>query len=122
MIIRTGGVPEPRRAGLNRLAAPEENRADESKGDDVSDSSSPGKDSPTGEPGNSKTDPLAKKDIARLRNTLASLQEAAKKIKTTPARRAVEAQPDVATPLIQETGSLLQPINRAVAIRLPKAA
>ncbi|MEI7029636.1 hypothetical protein [Streptomyces pratensis] len=37
------------------------------------------------------------------------------------ARRAVEAQPDIAAPLIQEIGSLLQQIDRAVAIRLPKA-
>ncbi|MEU9594379.1 hypothetical protein AB0D84_32320 [Streptomyces sp. NPDC048193] len=107
------------------LAAPEETEADnEPKGDDVPDISSLGKDSPNGEssrnPSNSKADPLAEKDIERLQNTLASLQEAAKKINKAAARRAVEAQPDVAAPLIQEIGSLLQQIDRAVAIRLPK--
>jgi hypothetical protein len=35
-------------------------------------------------------------------------------------RRAVEAQPDLAAPLIQEIGSLLQQIDKAAAIRLPK--
>ncbi|MGW5679059.1 hypothetical protein ACWEV4_28945 [Streptomyces sp. NPDC003860] len=108
------------------LAAPSEKGADsEPQGDEVPDISSLGKDSPTGEsgrkPSDSKADPLAEKDIERLRNTLASLQEAAKKINKSAARRAVEAQPDVAAPLIQEIGSLLQQIDRAVAIRLPKA-
>ncbi|MFE7918110.1 hypothetical protein [Streptomyces sp. NPDC057398] len=107
------------------LATPEGETGTESKSDDVPDISSLGKDSPTGEPGrkpsNSKADPLAEKDIERLQNTLASLQEAAKKINKAAARRAVEAQPDVAVPLIQEIGSLLQQIDRAVAIRLPKA-
>ncbi|WP_431981915.1 hypothetical protein [Streptomyces qinglanensis] len=108
------------------LAAPAEKGTDsEPQGDDVPNISSLGKDSPSGEsngkPSNSKADPLAEKDIERLRNTLASLQEAAKKINKSAARRAVEAQPDVAAPLIQEIGSLLQQIDRAVAIRLPKA-
>lgn len=72
-------------------------------------------------PSNSKDDPLASKDIERLQNTLASLQEAAQKVNESAARRASEAQPDIAVPLIQEIGSLLQQIDRAVAIRLPKA-
>ncbi|MBC3985529.1 hypothetical protein H8N01_23860 [Streptomyces sp. AC536] len=95
------------------------------KGHDIPNISSLGKDSPSGEssqkPSNSKGDSLAEKDFERLRNTLASLQEAAKKVNKSVARRAVEAQPDVAVPLIQEIGSLLQQIDRAVAIRLPKA-
>ncbi len=108
------------------LAAPEEKGGDnEPKGDDVPDISSLGKDSPSGEssrkPSNSKADPLATKDIERLESTLASLQEAKKKINKSAVRRAVEAQPDVAAPLIQEIGSLLQQIDRAVAIRLPKS-
>ncbi|MGW9400710.1 DinB/UmuC family translesion DNA polymerase [Streptomyces sp. NPDC055642] len=107
------------------LAIPKEEVDTGAKDDDVPDISSLGKDSPSGEssqkPSNSKGDPLAEKDIERLRNTLASLQEAAKKVNKSAARRAVEAQPDVAVPLTQEIGSLLQQIDRAVAIRLPKA-
>lgn len=107
------------------LATPKEEADNEAKGDDAPDISSLGKDSPSGEssrkPSNSKGDPLAAKDIERLRSTLASLQEAAKKVTKSAARRAVEAQPDIAVPLIQEIGSLLQQIDRAVAIRLPKA-
>jgi hypothetical protein len=107
------------------LATPKEEVDTGAKDDDVPDISSLGKDSPSGEssqkPSNSKGDPLAERDIERLRNTLASLQEAAKKVNKSAARRAVEAQPDVAVPLIQEIGSLLQQIDRAVAIRLPKA-
>ncbi|NEC15270.1 hypothetical protein G3I34_23990 [Streptomyces sp. SID8014] len=83
-----------------------------------------GKDSPNGQssrkPSNSKADPLATRDIERLKKTLASLQEAKKEVTRPAARRAVQAQPDVAVPLIQEIGSLLQQIDRAVAIRLPK--
>ncbi len=107
------------------LATPKEEIDNGAKDDDVPDITSMGKDSPSGEssrkPSNIKGDPLAEKDIERLRNTLASLQEAAKKVNKSAARRAVEAQPDVAVPLIQEIGSLLQQIDRAVAIRLPKA-
>ncbi|MFC9431657.1 hypothetical protein [Streptomyces sp. NPDC056987] len=94
------------------------------KSDDVPDVSSLGNDSPKGEssrkPSNSKADPLATKDLERLENTLAALQEASKKVNKSAARRAVEAQPDIAVPLIQEIGALLQQIDRAVAIRLPK--
>ncbi|MFE5669226.1 hypothetical protein ACFQ7W_35570 [Streptomyces niveus] len=106
------------------LEAPEKADAEE-KGGGVPDISSLGGNSPNGEsgrkPSNSKGDPLAEKDIERLQNTLASLKEAAKKVNKATARRAVEAQPDVAAPLIHEIGSLLQQIDRAVAIRLPKA-
>ena len=107
------------------LNAPDEKPGGEEKSDDVPDISSLGGDSPNGEsgrkPSNSKADPLATKDIERLRNALASLKEAAKKVNKAAARRAVEAQPDVAAPLIREIGSTLQEIDRAVAVRLPKA-
>ncbi|MFF0142369.1 hypothetical protein ACFYRN_38760 [Streptomyces sp. NPDC005227] len=36
------------------------------------------------------------------------------------ARRAVDAERDITVPPIQEIGQLLQQIDRAVAIRLPK--
>ncbi|MFG2351660.1 hypothetical protein [Streptomyces phaeochromogenes] len=48
------------------------------------------------------------------------LKDAAKKIHRSAARRAVEAQPDTAVPLIQEIEATLQQIDGAVAIRLPK--
>ncbi|WP_086796498.1 hypothetical protein [Streptomyces caniscabiei] len=106
------------------LNTPEELSDDTGKDDDVPDISSLGKDSPNGESSpvasNSKADPLATKDIERLEAALASLQEAAKKVNKAAVRRAVEGQPDVAVPLIQEIGSTLQQIDRAVAIRLPK--
>ncbi|MGW2841817.1 hypothetical protein ACWCWD_29030 [Streptomyces sp. NPDC001493] len=107
------------------LATPNESADGTEKTKDVPDISSLGTDSPSGEssrkPSNSKADPLAVKDIERLRNTLASLQEAAKTVNKATARRAVEAQPYIAVPLIQAIGSLLQQIDRAVAIKLPKA-
>ncbi|WP_331728625.1 hypothetical protein [Streptomyces anulatus] len=107
------------------LSTPEEEAGAEEKSDGVPDISSLNEDSPNGEssqePSNSKADPLATKDIERLRNTLASLSEAAKKVNKAAARRAIDAQPDIAVPLIQEIGSLLQQIDRAVAIKLPKA-
>lgn len=107
------------------LEAPEKKSDADEKSDGVPDISSLGGDSPNGEssrkPSNGKADPLATKDIERLQNTLASLQDAAKKVNKSAARRAVEAQPDIAVPLIQEIGSLLQQIDRAVAIRLPKS-
>ncbi|MFE5096679.1 hypothetical protein ACFRCI_41795 [Streptomyces sp. NPDC056638] len=106
------------------LNSPEQQDGDTEKGDDVPDISSLGKDSPNGEserkPSNSKADPLATKDIERLQDALVALQEAAKKVNKAAVRRAVEAQPDVAVPLIQEIGSTLQQIDRAVAVRLPK--
>ncbi|MFI9176159.1 hypothetical protein [Streptomyces lincolnensis] len=93
------------------------------EGGDVQDISSLGKDSPNGESSrkasNSKADPLAAKDIERLQDALAALQAAAKKMNKPAVRRAVEAQPDVAVPLVQEIGSLLQQIDRAVAVKLP---
>ncbi|WP_331763977.1 hypothetical protein [Streptomyces cyaneofuscatus] len=107
------------------LATPEREVTAEEKSDAVPDISSFNADSPNGEsgrkPSNTKADPLATKDIERLQRTLASLQDAAKEVNKAAARRAVEAQPDIAAPLIQEIGSLLQQIDRAVAIRLPKA-
>ncbi|MGQ4732614.1 hypothetical protein ACUN3E_33785 [Streptomyces sp. Ju416(a)] len=107
------------------LNTPEEEAGAAEESDGVPDISSLDEDSPNGEssrkPSNSKADPLAAKDIERLRNTLAYLNEAAKKVNKSAARRAIEAQPDIAVPLIQEIGSLLQQIDRAVAIRLPKA-
>ncbi|HBF85883.1 MAG TPA: hypothetical protein DD420_40000 [Streptomyces sp.] len=107
------------------LATTEREGAAEEKSDAVHDISSFNVDSPNGEsgrkPSNTKADPLATKDIERLQRTLASLQDAAKEVNKAAARRAVEAQPDIAAPLIQEIGSLLQQIDRAVAIRLPKA-
>ncbi|MDX3528224.1 hypothetical protein P1P75_17710 [Streptomyces sp. ID05-39B] len=106
------------------LETPEETSDDTGKDDDVPDISSLGKDSPNGESSpatsNSKADLLATKDIERLEAALAALQEAAKKVNKAAVRRAVEGQPDVAVPLIQEIGSTLQQIDRAVAIRLPK--
>ncbi|MFD4528434.1 hypothetical protein ACFWP7_31850 [Streptomyces sp. NPDC058470] len=106
------------------LNTTEELSDDTGKDDDVPDISSLGKDSPNGESSpaasNSKADTLATKDIERLEAALASLQEAAKKVNKAAVRRAVEGQPDVAVPLIQEIGSTLQQIDRAVAIRLPK--
>ncbi|MEU1628237.1 hypothetical protein ABZ746_23475 [Streptomyces sp. NPDC020096] len=106
------------------LEAPEEKSDDTGDGDDVPDISSLGKDSPIGEStskaSNSKADPLATEDIKRLEDALASLKEAAKKVNRAAARRAVEAQPDSAVPLIEEIGATLQQIDRAVAIRLPK--
>jgi hypothetical protein len=106
------------------LAAPEKETGEDNRSA-VADISSLGKGSPSGEsnrkPSNSKADPLAAKDIDRLRDALASLQEAAKKVNRAAARRAVEAQPDVAVPLVQEIGTLLQRIDRSVAIKLPKA-
>lgn len=96
---------------------------DSGEGDDVQDISSLGKNSPNGESSqktsNSKADPLAVKDIERLRDALAALQTAAKKMNKPAVRRAIEAQPDVAVPLVQEIGSLLQQIDRAVAVKLP---
>ncbi|MFE2625855.1 hypothetical protein ACFXKH_38300, partial [Streptomyces caelestis] len=66
------------------LSTPEEEAGAEKKSDGVPDISSLNEDSPNGEssqePSNSKADPLATKDIERLRNTLASLSEAAKKV------------------------------------------
>ncbi|MFJ6661627.1 hypothetical protein ACIQNG_35550 [Streptomyces sp. NPDC091377] len=107
------------------LEAPEKKSHADEKNDGAPNISSLGSDSPNGEssrkPSNSKAEPLATKDIERLQNTLASLQKAAKKVNLSAARRAVEAQPDGAVPLIQEIGSLLQQIDRAVAIRFPKA-
>lgn len=107
------------------LEAPEKKSDVDEKSGGVPDITSLGEGSPNGEssrkPSSSKADPLAAKDIERLQNTLASLREAAKKVNKSAARRAVEAQPDTAVPLIQEIGSLLQQIDRAVAIRLPKA-
>ncbi|MGW4758500.1 hypothetical protein [Streptomyces chartreusis] len=106
------------------LDTPEEASDDTGKDDDVPDISSLGKDSPNGESSpaasNSKADPLATKDIERLEAALASLQEAAKKVNKAAVRRAVEGQPDIAVSLIQEIGSTLQQIDRAVAVRLPK--
>ncbi|MGW0395846.1 hypothetical protein ACWDYJ_34250 [Streptomyces sp. NPDC003042] len=106
------------------LAASEKPADDSGKGRDVPDISSLGLDSPNGESspkaGNSKADPLAAKDIERLEAALASLQEAAKRVNKAVARRAIEAQPDVAAPLIVAIGTTLQQIDRAVAIRLPK--
>ncbi|MCL7428932.1 hypothetical protein [Streptomyces sp. YS415] len=57
----------------------------------------------------------------RVQAALASLQEAAKKVNRAVAGRAVEAQPDAAVPLIQEIGSALQQLDRAVVIKLPTA-
>ena len=96
---------------------------DSGEGDDIQDISSLGKNSPNGESSqktsNSGADPLAVKDIERLRDALAALQAAAKKMNKPAVRRAVEAQPDVAVPLVMEIGSLLQQIDRAVAVKLP---
>ncbi|MEU3953603.1 hypothetical protein AB0F45_14985 [Streptomyces achromogenes] len=107
------------------LHAPEEKADDTGKGDGAHDISSLGKDSPNGEssrkPSDSKDDALAAKDIERLRAALSALQEAAKKINKSAVRRAVEAQPDIAVPLIEEIGAKLQQIDRAVAIKLPKS-
>ncbi|MFJ4710085.1 hypothetical protein ACIP6I_35370 [Streptomyces anulatus] len=107
------------------LNTPEKELGTDEKSDNVPDISSLNEDSPNGEssrkPSNSKADDLATKDIERLRNTLASLNEAAKKVNKAAARRAIDAQPDIAVPLIKEIGSLLQQIDRAVAIKLPKA-
>ncbi|WP_031522577.1 hypothetical protein [Streptomyces sp. NRRL F-5123] len=101
--------------------APQE--ADSENGD-VPDISSIGKDSPIGEsspePSNTKADALTSRDIERLQATLSSLQAAAKTVNKATARRAVEAQPDVAIPLIKNIGAVLQQIDRAVAMRLPK--
>ncbi|MFC8661333.1 hypothetical protein [Streptomyces sp. NPDC057199] len=106
------------------LDDPEE-KADSSETDNsVPNITSLGTDSPKGEPSaqpsNTKADHLATKDIERLEVALAALKDAAKKINRSAARRAVEAQPDTAVPLIQEIGATLQQIDRAVAIRLPK--
>ena len=111
---------------VRELLAPPEKKADvPGKDDGVPDISSIGKDSPNEEsspnPSNSKADPLAEKDIERLEAVLAALQEAAKKLNKPVARRAVEAQPGVAVPLIEAIGAMLQQMDRAVAIRLPKA-
>ncbi|MET8615871.1 hypothetical protein [Streptomyces misionensis] len=107
------------------LNAPEEQADDTGKGDEVHDISSLSKDSPNGEssrkPNDPKADALAVKDIERLRETLAALQEAAKKINKSAARRAAEAQPNIAVPLIEEIGAKLRQIDRAVTIRLPKS-
>lgn len=90
----------------------------------IPDISSIGKDSPNGESGskasNSKADALTAKDIERLQATRTALKEAAKNVNRSSARRAVDAEPDTAVPLIREIGQLLQQIDRAVAIRLPK--
>lgn len=106
------------------LTTPEKQDSAEEKSDGVPDISSLNVDSPNGEsaqePSNTKADELAAKDIERLQMTLASLQAAAKKVNKAVARRAVDTQPDIAVPLIQEIGSLLQQIDRSVAIRLPK--
>ncbi|MFD7667756.1 hypothetical protein [Streptomyces sp. NPDC059788] len=84
-----------------------------------------GKDSPIGESGaqgsDSKAEVLAAKDIDRLAEALDSLQKAAKKVNRAAARRAVTAQPETAVPLIESIGAVLQQIDRAVAIRLPKS-
>lgn len=106
------------------LDDPEE-KADSGETDNsVPNITSLGTDSPKGEPSaqpsNTKAAPLAAKDIERLEVALAALKDAAKKINRSAARRAVEAQPDTAVPLIQEIGATLQQIDRAVAIRLPK--
>ncbi|MGW1596959.1 hypothetical protein [Streptomyces sp. NPDC002343] len=108
------------------LNTPEEQAADTGKDDGAHDISSLGKDSPNGESSRKPSDPKADvlataKDIERLRATLEALQEAAKKINKSAARRAVEAQPDIAVPLIEEIGAKLQQIDRAVAIRLSKS-
>ncbi|WP_051716408.1 hypothetical protein [Streptomyces bikiniensis] len=110
------------------LAPPKEEEETETEnevqGDGVPNITSLGNDSPNGEsspnPSNSKGDPLATKDIKRLQDALGALQDAAKKVNKAAARRAVEAQPGVAVPLVQEIGSLLQQIDRAVAFKLPK--
>ncbi|MGK5548661.1 hypothetical protein ACSNOH_28595 [Streptomyces sp. URMC 127] len=110
------------------LTAPQEQAKDTSKADAIPNISSLGKDSPNGESGrqasNTKAganaEALAAKDIARLEATLATLREAAKLINKSAARRAIEAQPDLAVPLIQAIGATLQQIDRAVALRLPK--
>lgn len=107
------------------LQAPGKAEADTPDGGDgVPDITSIGKDSPIGESdpkaSNSKADPIAEKDIERLVAALDLLKEAAKKVNKSAARRAVEAQPDVAVPLIESIGATLQQIDRAVAIRLPK--
>lgn len=90
----------------------------------VHDITSMGKDSPIGESGaegsNGKNEELAAKDIERLTAAYEALKQAAKKVNKSAARRAVEAQPDVAVPLIEAIGTTLQQIDRAVAIRLPK--
>jgi hypothetical protein len=93
--------------------------------DDVPDITSIGEYSPIGEsgpqPSNGKGDPAtAANDIARLTTALASLREAAKKVNKAATRRAVEADPDQAAPLIEAIGAALQQIDRAVAVRLPK--
>lgn len=107
------------------LAPPAEEADSPGEGDGVPDISSIGQDSPIVErspqPSNSKEDPLAAKDIERLEAVLASLQETAKKINRAASRRAVEAQPAVAVPLIESIGAALQQIDKAVSIRLPKA-
>ncbi|MGW3423873.1 hypothetical protein [Streptomyces phaeochromogenes] len=104
------------------LEAPETETNDPRETDEVPDISSLTQDSPIGESGseasNSKADALAVKDIERLEAVLAALKAAAKKVHRSVARRAVETQPDVAVPLIQEIGATLQQIDRAVAIRL----
>ncbi|MGW0572996.1 hypothetical protein [Streptomyces tauricus] len=106
------------------LEAMEMETGDPRKTDNVPDISSLNVNSPIGEsraqPSNTKADPLATKDVERLEAALVSLKDAAKKINRSAARRAVEAQPDIAVPLIQEIGATLQQIDRAVAIRLPK--
>ncbi|MFD5820244.1 hypothetical protein [Streptomyces sp. NPDC127038] len=106
------------------LQAPKPTADQSSDTPDVPDISSMGKDSPNGESGskasNSKADASTAKDIERLQATRAALKDAAKSVNRSSVRRAVEVQPDIAVPLIKEIGTLLQQIDRAVAIRLPK--
>lgn len=112
------------------LAGPAGQTDDAGEGADVPDISSlgtgtPNTDSPNGESSpeasNSKAEPSTAKDIERLEAALASLKGAARQINKAAVRRAVEAQPGVAVPIIQAIWAVLQQIDRTVAIRLPQS-
>jgi len=110
---------------LLQPSTPQGNSERDGSGDGVPDISSVENGSPIGEPRpqahNEAGDAQIEKDIERLKSTLDALQQAAKTVNRSAARRAVDNEPDVAVPLIEEIGAQLQKIDRAVAVRLPKA-
>ncbi|MFF4534114.1 hypothetical protein ACFY1P_33195 [Streptomyces sp. NPDC001407] len=108
------------------FAAQEQEAGAESsaEGGEVHNITSIGNDSPNGEPdrqaSNRKAATSNPKDIQRLKDALALLQQAAKKVSKTATKRIVENDPDTAVPLVKAIGEALLEVDRAFAVRLPK--